>query len=198
MKHLSSSITDFYIKRNIIKADEKEVYQYGVELILNEVITFGIILIYSTIAWKLRYAVEFLCVFCLTRVYCGGYHASKSYMCRLTMLGIFLSIHILSKILNDINPIWLFLILIICFAIIVLLVPVKHPNKTLTEKQIDKNRKIGIIIFLLFGIASFAVRGILGVQDGIIICLSLCAVTALAIIGTFTQQRRCHNEEIYR
>lgn len=55
MKHLSSSITDFYIKRNIIKEDEKEVYQYGVELILNEVLTFGIILIYSMIAWKIRY-----------------------------------------------------------------------------------------------------------------------------------------------
>ena len=46
MKHLSSGITDFYVKRNIIQVDEKEVYQCGVELILNEVITFGLILIY--------------------------------------------------------------------------------------------------------------------------------------------------------
>lgn len=189
MKHLSSSITDFYIKRNIIKEDEKEVYQYGVELILNEMLTFGVILIYSLIAWKIRYAVEFLSVFCLTRVYCGGYHASKQYVCRLTMLGVFFSIYILSKALNAINPIWLFLLLAICFAIISMLVPVKHPNKTLTERQIKKNRKMGILTFLIFGITSFVVRGIMGIQDGIIICLSLCAVTALAIIGTFTQQR---------
>ena len=189
MKHLSSSITDFYIKRNIIKEDEKEVYQYGVELILNEMLTFGVILIYSLIAWKIRYAVEFLSVFCLTRVYCGGYHASKQYVCRLTMLGVFFSIYILSKALNAINPIWLFLLLAICFAIISMLVPVKHPNKILTERQIKKNRKMGILTFLIFGITSFVVRGIMGIQDGIIICLSLCAVTALAIIGTFTQQR---------
>lgn len=198
MKHLSSGITDFYVKRNIIQVDEKEVYQCGVELILNEVITFGLILIYSLIAWKLRYAVEFLCVFCLTRVYCGGYHASKSYICRITMFEIFLGIYILSKALNDINPIWLFVILIICFLVIVMLVPVKHPNKALTKKQFNKNRKMGIVIFSFFSIASFAVREIIGVQDGIIICLSLCAVTALAIIGTFTQRRRCQNKETCR
>lgn len=188
MKHLSSCITDFYIKRNIIKADEKEVYQYGVELILNEVITFSLILIYSVLAWKLRYAVEFLSVFCLTRVYCGGYHASKTSICRLTMIGIFFCIYVLSDMLKNISPIWLLLLLITCFAIIILLVPVKHPNKTMTAKQVDKNRKMGILTFLFFGMVSFAVRGFLGIQDGIIICLSLCAVTALAIIGTFTTE----------
>lgn len=188
MKHLSSCITDFYIKRNIIKADEKEVYQYGVELILNEVITFSLILIYSVIAWKLRYAVEFLSVFCLTRVYCGGYHAPKTSICRLTMIGIFICIYVLSDMLKNISPIWLLLLLITCFAIIILLVPVKHPNKTMTAKQVDKNRKMGILTFLFFGMVSFAVRGFLGIQDGIIICLSLCAVTALAIIGTFTTE----------
>ena len=45
---LSQSIADLYIKRNIIKPDEKEVYKCGLELILNDIVTFSLIIAYST------------------------------------------------------------------------------------------------------------------------------------------------------
>ena len=111
MKQISSSIADFYIKRNIIKQDEKEIYQYGFELILNDVITFGLILLLSVLFWNVRYAIEFLAVFCLTRIYCGGYHASKSYICRITMITIFCCIYLITAVILSLNPAILYFLL---------------------------------------------------------------------------------------
>ncbi len=61
---LSQSIADLYIKRNIIKPDEKEVYKCGLELILNDIVTFSLIIAISAILWKMQYAFEYLIVFC--------------------------------------------------------------------------------------------------------------------------------------
>lgn len=194
MKQISSSIADFYIKRNIIKSDEKEVYQYGFELILNDVITFGLILLLSILFWNVRYGIEFLFVFCLTRIYCGGYHASKSYICRITMITIFCCIYLITAVILLLNPAILYFLLIINLLMILPLIPVKHPNKELTAEQVKRNRKYGILIYLFFSIISIIFTKFISKQDGVIIGLSLCAVTALAIIGTFTNERRYNNE----
>ena len=198
MKHLSSSIADFYVKRSIIQKSDKEVYQYGIELILNDIITFGIILLSSALIWKIRYAIEFLIVFCFTRVYCGGYHASKSYVCRMTMLTIFICIYLMTNKMLQLSPLILFRLLPINLAIIIALIPVKHPNKKLTAKQIKKNRKAGILLYLLFSVTSIILTMLVSKADGIVIGLSLCAVTALAIIGTLTNERRGNDEKNYK
>lgn len=195
IKQLSSNIADFYVKRSIIKENEKEVYQYGIELILNDVITFGIILLSSALIWKFRYAIEFLVVFCFTRVYCGGYHASKAYICRATMLTIFLCIYLLTNEIMQLNPLLLCWLFPINLAIMIVLVPVRHPNKKLTDEQIRKNRKAGILLYLFFAIVSIILTIFVSKIDGIIIWLSLCSVTALAIIGTLTNERWCNYEK---
>ncbi len=198
MKYLSSSIADFYVKRNIIRENEKEIYQYGVELILNDVITFSIILLSSALIWKIRYAIEFLIVFCFTRVYCGGYHASKSYICRAIMLTIFLCIYAVTNKILPLSPLILYWLLPVNLVIITVLIPVSHPNKKLTTEEVTKNRKIGILLYLFFEVISITLTGLCSKVDGIIIGLSLCAVTALAIIGNLSNERRCNNEKDYK
>ena len=86
MGYLSECIADFYVKRNIIGKCDKEVYQAGVALILNEILSFILVVVLSWLVWKIRYSLEFLIVFCTTRIFCGGFHAKKTYVCRMTML----------------------------------------------------------------------------------------------------------------
>lgn len=105
MEHLSEIVADFYVKRDIIETGDKEIYQYGVFLILNEVFTFLLIFILSILMKKFRFALEFLIPFCVTRIFCGGFHAKKVFICRFTMISTFLFIVALSYILININPI---------------------------------------------------------------------------------------------
>ena len=78
MKSLSEKITDFYLQKNIIKSDMKNIYEYGVSLIINDIVMFAMILLLSLIIGNVLYGIIFLFTFCTARVYCGGFHAKKS------------------------------------------------------------------------------------------------------------------------
>lgn len=189
MNYLSERIADLYIKRNIILQKEKDVYKKGIELILNDIITFSFILLISSVIWRFSYGAEFLITFCITRVFCGGYHAKKAYICKITMIFTFLSIVILSGILKDTDNTILYGILIISFAGLLPFIPVKHPNKKLNAEKMRKNKIRGIISYVFFSICSVIIINFLNKIDGLIILLSLSAVTVLAIIGTFTNRK---------
>lgn len=196
MNHLSNCIADFYVKRNIIEESEKEVYQAGVLLILNETLSFILIIILSGLIWKIRYSFEFLIVFCITRIFCGGFHAKTTYVCRLTMLGTFSCVITIANFLSKSSTEILWLINLISFLILLPLIPVKHPNKELTQEIIEANRKKSVITYVLFGVCSVLVAEYLSVRDGFIISLSLSAVTVLAIVGTISNERREKYEKI--
>lgn len=189
MNYLSECIADLYIKRNIILPEEKDVYKSGIELVLNDVVTFSLILLISSLIWHFRYAAEFLITFCITRVFCGGYHAKKAYICKITMVLTFLSVVIISGLLKNVDYTILYGILIVSFVILLPFVPVKHPNKKLSTEEYKINRIRGIISYILFSICSVIVMNFLNKSDGLIILLSLSAVTVLAIIGTFINRK---------
>lgn len=194
MEHISKRIANFYASKNIIKCDEKEAYQYGIYLILNDIVTFSIIILISIILWKFRYSVEFLTVFCFTRAYCGGYHATKAYICRLTMIITFLMVIILSYLLGNISKWLLYIILICSFSLSIPFIPVKHPNKELTSELKKKGRVKGTLAFVIFSLFSVFVFKFYEARDGVIIALTLSAVSALVIIGVIINERRKCNE----
>lgn len=80
MGFISESIADFYVSRKIICASEKEIYKYGIELIFNAAINYLIIGLISLVVGSIVFAIEFLLTFCITRFFCGGYHAKKHYI----------------------------------------------------------------------------------------------------------------------
>lgn len=190
MRYLSQKISELYVKRNIINPDHKEVYRSGVELILNEVFTFLLVLLISLFFTKFRYSVEFLATFCLTRIYCGGFHAKTVFVCRTTMITMFLTVVVISYYVDRVSIVAIGAVLAVFFLIMLPFIPVKHPNKTLTKEQIVRNRIRGIFLYLLFSAISIGVYLFLSKQDGFVICLSLCAVSALTIVGTIVNNRR--------
>lgn len=194
ISYLSRSIADLYIKRNIIQPGEKEVYKCGLELILNDIVTFSLIIALSAIVWKIQYALEYLIVFCTVRVYTGGYHARKAYMCRLSMIATFLLVVVLSGILKNSSMIAVIAVLIISFLIMTPIIPVKHPNKELTEELVRKGRRNGLILYVVYSICSVLIFTYLP-RDGMMIALTLGAVSALVIAGKFLNERRRTYEE---
>ena len=129
MNFLSECIADFYIKRQIIKSEDREIYKAGIELILNEAFTFLLVLLIAGVFFKILYGILFLTVFCLTRMFCGGFHAKTTLVCRGTMLITFLSVILFSYMLKNSCIVVLIIILVISFAVLLPLIPVKHPNK---------------------------------------------------------------------
>lgn len=194
MNYLSRCIADFYVSRNVISIEEKNVYEYGTSLILSEALTFILIILISMVFFEAIDAIVFLLTFCLVRIHCGGFHADKVVVCRGTMIITFISSVGMSSLLKGMELRILITIIAIGLVVILPIIPVKNPNKILSKKQRDVNRVKGIAAYV--GFACLAcwlwVSGIKRI--GIMIGVSLDAVVALAIIGHF-MNRRCKYEE---
>ena len=102
MHGLSECIASFYVKRKIIPTEHKEIYSYGIELILNEALTFILVLITGAVLKNFIGSVIFLIVFCGTRIYTGGFHANTTAVCRMTMIITASSVIIFSRLIINI------------------------------------------------------------------------------------------------
>lgn len=187
---LTESIADFYVRKNVIQANEKDVYKFGIYLILNDILTFSLVLILSALFFKFRFGVEFLISFCCTRFFWGGYHAKKASFCRLSMIAIWLCILLISLFYKSIHLFSLLTILFVSFLLALPLIPVKHPNKVLTEKLIKRGKVGGTLVYCFFSICSVISFMYIDSRDAIVIALSLSAVSVLVIIGKFINERR--------
>lgn len=183
MKYLSKCIVDFYVLRSVIQTEEKEAYEYGLTLILNDICIFSLVMIISFLLWEIRYGVEFITAFCVTRIYCGGFHANKAYICKALTTTTFLIVMAMAAYMKSLDVCKVALILSGSFILILPFIPVGHPNKKMTLKQKKKNRTLGIISYLFFSICSYVLWKYISPMDGSVIASSLCAVMALVIIG---------------
>ena len=195
MNFVVKSVADFFVAKNITSESEREILEYGLFLVINDIVTFSMILLISCIFSSPRFAIEFLTVFCMTRIYCGGYHARKAYVCKLSMIGTFVSIYLIS--LLNVDLWFVILLLFVGHVVVIKLAPVKHPNKQLNEKEEHRNRKFAIITYFSFSILCILLFVFVGRQDGIIVAMSLVSVALFAIIGKTSYERRENNEKAF-
>lgn len=87
MEEISSKITEWLIKQQVIQRDDMEIYQYGLfHMIMNLADIISIILI-SLYFGKIELAVIYLVFFCVLRKYAGGYHAKTIVGCYIITLS---------------------------------------------------------------------------------------------------------------
>lgn len=91
MEKLSAKIAVYFIEENIIKEDEYEICQYGLFVLLNNVLVCTTVILISIIIKMHIETAIYLFVFCSLRSYTGGYHANTVKGCHLlTFLGYFI------------------------------------------------------------------------------------------------------------
>lgn len=146
----ASKIVSFFVVSKVIKNEEGEIYQYGLELIISSVLNIIAVLVVSIIMNRLLESICFLTFFITLRSYAGGIHASNYSRCFLS----FISIYFISIILSEVIPISfqseISIIAMICISfIIILFSPVADANKPLDLNETKKYKKISIVIVLL-------------------------------------------------
>lgn len=151
IKYLSNNITDFFYLNNIINEEEKEIYVYGLQLIISTVI--GITLI-ASLGLFLNIFVKsliFLISFIWIRMYSGGYHASSYIKCNLTFVTVYLMTMAIT-IITPPNYIMIASLVMISLTLYIILkyAPVDHENKRLSDEQKRINKKITLQLLFLF------------------------------------------------
>ncbi|MGN0378147.1 MAG: accessory gene regulator B family protein [Butyrivibrio sp.] len=78
---LSKRIASFFVRNEIIKCEDKEVYEYGLQLLLSTVFNGIIALILAIISGTVLQCICYLAVFVLLRKSAGGFHAKNHFSC---------------------------------------------------------------------------------------------------------------------
>lgn len=179
--YLSNRVADLLVAKDIIPAEKYDIYVYGSELIISDVINFCIILAVSGLLHRFETGVIFLFCFVPTRQFSGGYHASTHGRCRCAFLFAFLFLLLGSELIFLKNIILICLLNITSLLTFWKLAPIENPNKPLTPTCRGKNRQRALVSAVLLSIVSI-VLCVLGRKEGVVVNLTLFIIASLMII----------------
>ena len=130
--------------------EKKEVYVYGIELIISTGLLFATILMLSALCNDFMMGVIFLSVFAPLRLFTGGYHADtygKCYVISILLYGITM---LLQSILQPVIPARAIIFLLLLMAVYISLrAPVTHVNQPLSERRKQVNARVASVMVIV-------------------------------------------------
>lgn len=192
IQKLASQVADYFIKKDIFKDTEREVYIYGFDLMISGLMNVLLVLIAGIILNSLTYALIFVFVMITVRMYTGGYHADTHIMCNIIFLSAFLVSIATLNVINYFSISWIIWFLQ-CIGLILVtrFVPLENRNKKLSDEQKERYKKIGITLYLTDIVIAviFNIIGRIGSEYtffgniGLYINIVLIIIALLLIIG---------------
>ena len=145
----------YYLSQNGRIPENQQIYAYGLECFINELISDILLLLCGIITHKSVQLFIWCISFTLIRINLGGFHALTHARC--IFLGTFLAIVNLY-----ISPIWMVsypwsAALLICFSLFIAVhyAPIVHKNHPVSKIKTKKAKRNAIIFILLEGIIGF-------------------------------------------
>lgn len=153
---LSKRMASFFVCNEVIKSEDEEVYEYGLQLLLSTVFNGIIALILAIVSGTALQCVCYLAVFVLLRKSAGGFHAKTHFGCcciLATVLSLF--IMFIKFIPNEVYGIVAAIAATFSVVIILAFAPLEHENKPISTKDKIRLRKISIIYVFLLALLVF-------------------------------------------
>ncbi len=186
---LSRIIADFFIHQKVVPEEQREVYEYGFELSISSVIGILIVLAIGLVSGRFWESVIFYIVFCFTRLFTGGYHASTYLHCKIVFTGALLAVLAADWLLKDIESYYWFILHFYCLVVVCGLAPIENPNKELTERQKVRCKVISIVAMAVWLAVMFLFR-VLDSELDHIVALTLFCVANLMLLGIHKGRRK--------
>lgn len=192
IESLAKKITNIFIRNDIIKSEEGEIYNYCFETTIFTGIGYLILLVLSIIFNEFFTSLIFLLSFIIFRKTCGGYHANNYYICSFMSLLSYLFLIVVTKKLNIIFNVSYFLLIAGLFVILTLS-PIQNDNKPFTDKQYKRfkiiSKGLAAIFLLVFTILELSRKHNLLINK---YCFSFCYgvdLVALALLISKIERR---------
>lgn len=151
IQKISRELSGVWATGGVIKPEDVEIYEYGLQLLISSAINILVIVAVS-FALRLPFAwIPFIAAFIPLRTTAGGYHAKTHFSCIFSFGITFTLLLVLTRTVAFVNS-------SICFgisslfsiAVIIAFSPVQASNKPLTIREAVRNRKRSIIIAICF------------------------------------------------
>lgn len=197
INYFSKLITNYLLKSKVIddSEDEKEYYQYGIEITISSILNIVLIIIIGVIFKSVIESMIFLFLFIPIRQFTGGYHADTYLKCNL----IFCSLYTIVLLLSHATYAYLttyatILVSFVCIILILYMCPIEHINKPIPKKHRKKHKLMAALLGAVYGILATALTALLN-RYGALVLYTLLLVTLLIIAAKIKEMRRCKYEE---
>lgn len=188
LTNLCQIIVDFFIKEDIVSEEQRDVYQYGVELSVSTLIGLLIVLAIGVLSGRFTESVIFYIVFCLTRAFCGGFHAHSHLLCKLTFTCVIILVLVMNLVLDPIESYFWFALYLYSLIIVCTFAPVENPNKNLTSYDKKRCKIISIILMVVWLVVMILFYSF-GSELYHIVALTLFFVANLMLLGKYSERR---------
>lgn len=154
---VATKICRNFAKQGIIPKEYEEVYVYGLELVLSFIFSTLAILFIGILLNAIDIAIIFLTVFIALRRFTGGYHAPTYLRCKLTTIGIYITVTILCTYL-DTQLLAYIPLLVLGLYTILRFGPIESAYKPLTPDTKKRNKYIAVCMFLMLSIGGSVIH----------------------------------------
>lgn len=159
LRAMCEDVSFILVRNRIISEDDREVYIYGLELILNSLLVVGTIVTLGVLLNKVLITVVFLVVFCSIRSYAGGYHANQYWKCYCVGCFAYLSVVIIVQSTLAIHvKLDSLIFLAISYIGIFYIAPLNSEKSPKTQEEMNKNSIITKVLINVY--TAIAVIGI--------------------------------------
>jgi len=146
------------IKNKLIDVKERAVYVFGLESLLLNSSELIIIFIISLLFTDIRFFVTFILVFLPLRLTGGGFHFSKSSVCFISSITMFVIAVLANNIYPKLYENNIYVIFTIILAVVLLLIaPVENKSNPLSDHKKKKNKvlfssflTVDVILLIIF------------------------------------------------
>ncbi|SHD78193.1 accessory gene regulator ArgB-like protein [Schnuerera ultunensis] len=190
---LAEDISFYLIINKIIDIEDRDIYIYGLELLISTLFTSISILILGFFTGEWVSGVAYLSVYIFLKSYTGGYHAKHYYECYIYSILVFIVLIIIKNItLLNCQPIIGLFSLFFSTIIVFKFAPVVNKNNPKTKEEVAKNKKIARRRILLLGI--IVVLGYI-VKAELMDLWFMLAITELSIAYSILKQKFLERRE---
>ena len=154
LNKLALCIANRLEKHNTIDPKKKEVYVYGLELIISFLFSTSLVILIGTIMGKIIPTIIFLIVYILLRSYSGGYHANSYWLCTVVTLSVYMLVILLATYIT-VNTIVYIGFFTVGVVLLYVFAPIENINKEILPKDARRYKYISIVIFVAFSIIGF-------------------------------------------
>lgn len=166
-------------EKNLIMEDNREYYQYAMELLVEESLTVGTILVVIICMQEFVNGVIFLISFLALRRRTGGFHMKTFKACYVATIGTYIGVLLVKNIMYTYSKL---LLVFTCIAASYLLIvgTMNHPNIDMDKIELLASKKCArmvCIIELLMIIVGMQIRNFEEISIMISLAIILCSVS---------------------
>ncbi len=141
LQRISEDIVSWQIRKNLLKDDQRALYLYAYEILLNQIINIVVAVIIAVIMRAPMPVFVFLASYIPLRSYCGGYHAKTNGVCTVVSAILILIVCLLEKYIVGTAALFLPVAgFLISGILIYIYAPVPDRNKLLDEEETRRYR----------------------------------------------------------